>query len=635
MVGWKLCHELVAGRAHEHATITVFGEEPRPAYDRIHLTELFADRDPDDLLLAPRSWYAAHRIALVTGDPVIVIDRAQRTVTTRSGVRAPYDRLVLATGSQPFVPPMRGSDLPGVFVYRTIDDVAAIRARASSARTAAVIGGGLLGLEAAQALVNLGLATTVIERAPGLMARQLTPDSADLLRRKVEELGVRVLLKRETLEAVPRAAGGVSIHFRDFEPLDCDLLIIAAGIRPRQELAEACGLPCDRRGGIVVDDQLATADPNIFAIGECAVHRNIVYGLAAPGFLMAGVVAARLAGRNATFAGSPLSARLKLLGVEVAALGEFQDPGDSFRHVTLTTHRELIFRSGRLVGAISVGPNPEIGRLHDAVERRRRIFPWRRTRFIRTGSLWSDEASRHPSLWPAATVVCNCKGITRGALSSACQQGCRNVEDLSRATGASTVCGSCRPLLASIVGDADVVAQPVSGRRPLLIACASAAAIALAIAFAPPITIGLSAEHDPRWHVFLTDPSWRRVTGFIVLGLASASLLLSLRKRIRRFAWGDFGWWRVLHTALGVACIAGVVVHTGFRLGNNFNRLLMLDFLGLVLLGTLAGAVIALERRLDVLTARRLRTFWTWAHIVLVWPLPVLLLFHIASAYYF
>ena len=635
MAGWKLCRELVAAGLHERAAITVFGEEPRPAYDRVRLTSLFAGRQPEDLLLAPREWYAGHRIALVTGDPVIAIDRERRNVTTRRGVVAPYDRLVLATGSRPFVPPMRGSDAPGVFVYRTIEDIAAIRTYARGAKTAAVIGGGLLGLEAAQALLNLGLATTVIERAPGLMARQLTPASAELLRRKVGDLGVNVLLKRETLEARPREGGGVSVVFRDCEPLDCDLLIIAAGIRPRQELAESCGLPCDRRGGIVVDDQLATADPNILAIGECAAHRGTIYGLAAPGFLMAGIAAARLAGKNAAFTGTPLSARLKLLAVDVAVLGEFQENGDSFCHVTPTTHRELVFRRGRLVGAISVGPNPEIARLHDAVERRRRVFPWRRSRFARTGLLWNDEAGSHPGLWPASTIVCNCKVLTRGALSAACQQGCRSVEDLARTTGASTVCGSCRPLLTQIAGVAETAAKPVAGRRTLLAVCAAAAALALGVGIVRPIVVGTSVEHAPAWHVLLTEPSWRRVTGFVVLGLASATLLLSLRKRIRRFAWGDLGWWRVLHASLGVAGVAGIIAHTGFRLGNNFNRLLMLDFLGLVLLGTLAGAVVAIEQKLDLLAARRLRAFWTWAHLVFVWPLPVLLLFHVLSAYYY
>jgi len=633
MVGWKLCQGLVARGVPAAATVTIFGEEPRPAYDRVHLTSLFGGKGAEELILSPREWYAENGLGLHTGDPVLAIDRGCRVVTTASGRTETYDTLVLATGSRPFVPPIHGVDTPGVFVYRTIEDVRAIRDYARQVRTAAVVGGGLLGLEAAQALLDLGLRVTVLERGPGLMTRQLTPKSAALLAEKVAALGVTVLFNRNT-KAVAPVGGGLELTFDRHEPLACDLLVIAAGIKPRQELAEACGLVCDRRGGVVVDDRLTTSDPKILAIGECASHRSMVYGLVAPGYLMAEVAAERLAGGRATFTGAPLSARLKLLGVEVSALGEFQDPGDSLVHANHDVHRQLILRRGRLVGAIVVGPNPEIGRLQDAVERRRYVFPWRLGRFARTGLLWGAKAA-DPAEWPAGTVVCNCRGITRGALSEACRQGCRTIDELAQKTGASTVCGSCRPLLAQLAGTAGAAAAPVRGRGALLGICALGVAVAAAIAFMPPVIVGQSVEHAAPWEVLFTEPPVRRVTGFVVLGLTVASLLLSLRKRIRRLAWGNFGWWRVLHTALGLAGVAGLVAHTGFRLGENLNRVLMLNFLGLVLLGTCAGAVTALEAKLDVLAARRLRTFWTWAHIVMAWPLPVLLTFHVLSAYYF
>jgi len=635
MVGWKLCEELVDRNVNATAAITVFGEEPVPAYDRVRLTSVLAGTPAAELELAPRDWYARNRIELVTGDPVVALDRAARTVTTRSGRSAPYDRLVLATGSRSFVPPIQGANQPGVFVYRTLDDLEAIRTHAGRCRRAAVIGGGLLGLEAAQALLNLGLTATVIERGSGLMARQLSPDSAALLARKVEALGVVVLFQRDTRSIEFHPDGGLSVAFANHPALPCDLVVIAAGIQPRQELAEAAGLPCGPRGGIIVDDSLTTADPHILAIGECAVHRGLVYGLAAPGYLMADVAAARLAGRSARFTGSPLSARLKLLGVEVAALGEFADPGDSVRHCTDDTYRELIFRRGRLVGAVVVGPNPEVPRLQDAIDRRRFIWPWLRQHFLRSGLLWNPSRS-HPADWPAATLVCQCRTVSRGTLSAACAGGgCTTIEQLTLATGAGSVCGSCRPLLAQLVGTDEPATAPAAGQRTLVAVCLGAIALAALTAMMPPLALGRSVEHDPAWHQLLTDPGWRRVTGFTLLGLAAASLALSLRKRIARFAWGDFGWWRVLHTGLGLAGLAGLFLHTGWRLGSNFNRLLMLDFLALALIGALAGSVIALESRLDARSARRLRAGWTWAHIVLTWPLPVLLTFHVLSAYYF
>lgn len=633
MVSWRFCHALVERGLHERYAVTVLGEEPRPAYDRINLTACLGGGDPAGLELAPREWYARHRLALTTGDPVARIDRVARTLTTRSGRTLAYERLVLATGSRPFVPPIPGAGLPGVFVYRTIEDLVAIRTHAGRAAAATVLGGGLLGLEAANALRQLGLATSVIERGVSLMTRQLTPAAATLLRRKVEALGVRVLLTRET-RGIRSTPDGLAVDFAGGESLTTDLVIVAAGIRPRQELAEACGLACGRHGGIVVGDNLATSDPRIFSIGECASHRDMIYGLAAPGYLMAETLADRFAGKRRRFRGGPLSARLKLLGIDVAALGDFQDAGESQAHSTQDTHCELIFRGHRLVGAISVGPNPEAARLQDAVDARRFVWPWRRARFLRTGRLW-DDADTDPNHWPATAIVCNCRGITRGALSQACRTGCDSVAGLARATGASTVCGSCRPLLAQIVGDPASVAPPVAGRPWLLVASTLAvAAVATGLALGPR-AVGRTIEHRRWLDLVWTEPAWQRATGFTILGCAVATLLLSLRKRFPRITWGDFGWWRVLHALLGLAGLLTLVAHTGLRLGSNFNRMLMFDFLGLIAVGALAGTFAALETRFDVRTARRLRSFWNWSHVVLVWPLPALLLFHVLSAYYF
>lgn len=634
MVGWRLCHALVERDLHERYTVTVIGEEPRPAYDRINLTACLGGRDPAELQLAPREWYEQHHLGLTTGDPVARIDRNVRTVITRSGRTLGYDRLVLATGSKAFVPPTPGTDLPGVFVYRTIEDLAAIRAQAGRVRTAVVLGGGLLGLEAANALLQLGLRPTVVERGVGLMARQLTPAASALLRQKVEALGVQVALMKET-SGIRATPDGLAVDFSDGESLATGLVIIAAGIRPRQELAEGCDLACDRRGGVIVGDDLATSDPRIFAVGECASHRGMVYGLAAPGYLMAETLADRLAGQRRKFRGGPLSARLKLLGIDVAALGDFQDAGESVTHSTPETHRELIFHRNRLVGAISVGPNPEAARLQDAVDARRFVWPWRRSRFEHTGRLWDESDATDASHWPAAAIVCNCRGLTRGALSQACRSGCRSVADLARTTGASTVCGSCRPLLAQIAGDTELTAAPVAGRPWLLAGSLLALAAISTGVLLGPLAITGSIEHR-RWiDLVWTEPAWQRITGFTILGCAAATLLLSLRKRITAIKWGDFGWWRVLHALLGLAGLVTLVAHTGLRLGSNFNRVLMLDFLGLIAVGALAGTVTSLETQLDVRAARRLRAFWTWSHIVLVWPLPVLLLFHVLSAYYF
>ncbi|MFH1496733.1 MAG: FAD-dependent oxidoreductase [Verrucomicrobiota bacterium] len=635
MVGWKFCNLMVRAGLHRRWQITVLGEEPRPAYDRVHLTDHLAATA--SLELAPRSWYESNGIALLTGDRVIKIDRAGRTVTTNGCIRHSYDQLVLATGSRAALPDFAGNQLPGVFVYRTIEDIESIRDHARGRRHVTVMGGGLLGLEAARALMDLGLEAHVLERGSGLMARQLTPAASALLRTRIETIGVAVHSPRDT-RAVTPAADGLRLHFADQTSLDTELLVVATGITPRDELAREAGLPCARRGGVEVDDFLQTADHAIFAIGECASHRGKTYGLVAPGYLMAEVLVHNLAaaGPRRRFTGSPLAARLKLLGVDVFSTGDFQRDAESIIHRTADTYRELILDNGHLVGALSVGPHPEAARLQDLAERRRWLSPWRLNRFRRTGRLWSEVAPTNPNNWPADAIVCSCKGITRGQLTAALREGHATPPALAAFTGASTVCGSCKPLLTALAGATPAEAvKPARSAQPLLVFSALAALLATALVLMPPLTYGQSIEHKKPWEFLYLDSWWRKATGFTVLGCAVLSLVLSLRKRIRWLALGSFGGWRVLHTVLGVGGLATLFAHTGLRLGDNFNRLLMLDFLGLVILGAAAGFITALEARLDPLRANTLRRTYTWAHIVLVWPLPPLVGFHILAAYYY
>ncbi|MBC7893033.1 MAG: NAD(P)/FAD-dependent oxidoreductase, partial [Sphingobacteriaceae bacterium] len=294
MVGYKFCEKLLAKCGGEGFDLVVFGEEPRPAYDRVHLSEFFAGKTADDLTMAPLSWYAENGITLHLSDPVVDIDRAAKTVRSHHGLVVGYDYLVLATGSAAFVPSIPGVEKDGVFVYRTIEDLEMMRDHAKHARKGAVIGGGLLGLEAAKALLDLGLEEThVIEFAPRLMPRQIDQAGSDILKAKLETLGLKIHLSKNTQEIVGE---GVikAMQFVDGTSLDVDMLVISAGIKPRDEVAKLSGLEVGSRGGIVVNDRLQTSDPNIFAIGECALAHQMIYGLVAPGYEMAEVVARNL-----------------------------------------------------------------------------------------------------------------------------------------------------------------------------------------------------------------------------------------------------------------------------------------------------------------------------------------------------
>jgi len=634
MVSYKLCARLMELPGGGRLRIVVFGEEPRPAYDRVHLTQFFTGRAPEQLELAPRSWYDENGIELHLSDPVKAIDREQQMVRSTSGREVKYDQLVLATGSRAFVPPIPGHNLPGVFVYRTLDDLARIREYAASSRRAAVLGGGLLGLEAAKALHDLGLKTWIVERGSSLLARQLASEGGGLLCAHVEKLGLKVCTQRET-ERIEALGEDRLLQFNTGECLRVGLVVIAAGIRPRDELAAQCGLDIAPRGGVRVNDSLQTSDLNIFAIGECASHNGVVYGLAAPGYKMADLLADNLLGKRRKFTGSDQSTRLKLAGIEVSTLGDFQADGESVRWHGKDGYRELMLQQGRLVGATAVGEWSEASRAQELIERKARVWSWQRRRFLQTGKIWKGEAAQHVSLWPEAALICNCTGVHRGALTTACNEGCNTVEQLAARTGASTVCGSCKPLLAALV-DAPVSLVRQSGLKTLAVACLIAFALALTILFAQPIPFADSVQGGLRnLDVLWRDSFWKQATGFTLLGLALISLLMSLRKRIKRFAWGEFGHWRAVHAVLGTITLLALVSHTGFRLGHNFNLILMTNFLALAGVGALAGAVTTLERRLQPVAAKRLRAFWTGAHIALVWPLPVLVVFHVLMAYYF
>ena len=297
MVGHRFCERMVEYDVDRAYQIVTFCEEPRPAYDRVNLSKYFERREAEHLKLACPTWYADKEITLHIGERATAIDRENRLVISSTGREIDYDAVVLATGSAPFVPTVPGVDKKGVFVYRTIEDLEKIIAYAGKAASAAVIGGGLLGLEAAKAVRELGLETHVVEFAPRLMPRQVDDAGARTLREKIEGMNVRVHLGKSTQEFLGN--GKVEgLAFADGGRLEVNMVVISAGIRPRDELARACGLEVGRRGGVVVDDTMRTSDPDIFAIGEVAAHRDMVYGLVAPGYAMAEVAAANLAGSS-------------------------------------------------------------------------------------------------------------------------------------------------------------------------------------------------------------------------------------------------------------------------------------------------------------------------------------------------
>jgi nitrite reductase (NADH) large subunit len=322
MVGQNFLESLVDSEIKDRYDIITFCEEPRPAYDRVHLTEYFSGKNAEDLSLVADGFFAENNITVHIGDRAIEIDKENQRVFSEKGIAISYDKLVLATGSYPFVPPVPGHDREQCLVYRTIEDLEAITAAAKNSKIGAVVGGGLLGLEAAKALKDLGLETHVVEFAPRLMAVQLDEGGGAMLKKKIEDLGVTVHTSKNTSNISDGEQCFHKMTFADGEELETDIILFSAGIRPRDDIARACGLETGPRGGITIDNQCKTSDPNIYAIGECALWDGRIFGLVAPGYTMARTVVSDLAGTEGSFTGADMSTKLKLMGVDVASIGD-------------------------------------------------------------------------------------------------------------------------------------------------------------------------------------------------------------------------------------------------------------------------------------------------------------------------
>ena len=444
MAGARVVEELLARDAE--LDVTVFGAEMRPAYNRILLSDVLAGKRPDsDVTLSSMA-----RARRYLGSEVTRIDRDERVVETSDGIRASYDVLVMATGSDPVVPPVHGIAGPdgklldGVFVFRTLEDCAAIAARAKRSTRAVVVGGGLLGLEAARGLMQHGVDVDVVHGMDRLMDLQLDPAGGAVLRRSVEALGVGVHLGSFASRVVgTRSVKGVGLA--DGREVKGDLVVLACGVRPNVALARAAGLDVDR--GIVVTDELRTSDPYVFAIGECAQHRGTVYGLVAPAWEQATVLADVLTGGTTTYVGSRTVARLKAMDLEVAAMGDVSPGLEDLDHEVVVVaepsrhvYKKLVIRDGVLVGALLLGDLRTAGQVTQAFDRGTAVPEDRVSLLV--------PPRKGDGVLADSDTVCTCNAVTAGAIRDS---GCRTVAEVALKTRATTGCGGCSPAVAALL----------------------------------------------------------------------------------------------------------------------------------------------------------------------------------------
>lgn len=453
MVGHQLVEQLVAGGSHLQKRIVVIGEERFIAYDRVHLSGLFAGQSHQDLLLSSEEWYQKLGIELLLGVAVVAVDRVSKTLTLEDDTQLHYDQLVFATGSYPFVPPMPGSERKNVFVYRTLDDLSQIKQACVGAKTGAVIGGGLLGLEAANALRLLGLETHVVEFAPRLMPVQLDEGAGTVLKSKIEQLGLTVHTATATEKIIDGESAYHRMVFKDAAPLEVDVILFSAGIRPRDQLARDCGIEIGERGGIVINDACQTSDAAIYAIGECALWQGKIFGLVAPGYAMARVVAQQLQGiSDAAFTGADMSTKLKLLGVDVASIGDAHKATPNAQEMVLHDAQQGIYKklvvdqSGtQLLGAILIGDNQDYDALLQSYLNQTPLPQPAVSLLFDSSALKGDVSD--------SAVICSCHNVTKGDLIGAIHAGAQDLTSLKAQTKAGTGCGGCSAMVKSVLDE--------------------------------------------------------------------------------------------------------------------------------------------------------------------------------------
>ncbi|WP_029317197.1 NADPH-nitrite reductase [Bacillus subtilis] len=451
MAGVRAIEEILSV-AKDEFQITIFGAEPHPNYNRILLSKVLqGDTDIKDITLNDWDWYEENNIQLYTNETVIKVDTENKTVITDADRIQPYDELILATGSLPFILPIPGADKKGVTAFRDIKDTDTMLTASKQYKKAAVIGGGLLGLEAARGLLNLGMDVSVIHLAPFLMERQLDATAGRLLQNELEKQGMTFLLEKQTEEIVgdDRVEG---LRFKDGTSIEADLVVMAVGIRPNTTLGAESGIPVNR--GIIVNDYMQTEIPHIYAVGECAEHRGIAYGLVAPLYEQAKVLAKHICGIETNpYEGSVLSTQLKVSGVEVFSAGDFDESEDKKAIKVFDEqdgiYKKIVLRDNKIVGAVLFGDSSEGNRLFSMIQKEADISETSKISILQP--LNQEAGTSITAAMSDDEIICGCNGVSKGAIIQAIQEkGCSSTDEIKACTGASRSCGGCKPLVEEI-----------------------------------------------------------------------------------------------------------------------------------------------------------------------------------------
>ncbi|MEW5249577.1 FAD-dependent oxidoreductase [Microbulbifer sp. 2201CG32-9] len=627
------------------AQVIVIGAEDEAPYNRVRLSQyLYQDLSPQELD-NPVGTEPHPRLAEFRNRRVVRIDRTSRQIVDQQGNTQPYTKLILATGSVPSIPPIPGIQLNRIMPFRSLSDARSLLELRQTSRCICVVGSGALGLEAAAALKTRNNRVVLHVRA-GLLGGRLSDEAESYLTDALETLRIELLPEVEIV-GFHGSDRVKQVEFSDGHRLDADAVVLCTGVEPETALAETCGLNIDR--GILVSPRMQTSDPDIYAIGECAEFERKVYQLVKPGYQQAEICSRHICtpdggsekdSQESHYVGCQTDMELKISHIPCSILGDDTAVTDAetrryvYRNRFKGLFRELVVRRGLLIAVTSIGAWPEINRVRQSIAAADRISSRALARFEQSGNLWQREDPASLKEQPESYLVCQCNGVTKGELCAAISAGKRTLQELQLATDAGSVCGSCRPLIAELL---DVPAPNLVMRHARGILFTSILSLALiVIALLLPATpVTESVQSHWYWNKLWYDNFWKQVSGYTLLSLCLLTASLSLRKRWQRLKTGHMDHWRYVHSLIGLLALLVLVVHTGFRLGENLNLALMLVFLAATTTGSLVGVFMARNHHWTDMKLREHRKWWSRVHYALLWALPVLLFYHILAVYYF
>jgi len=639
-VGMRVAQELIDRKPD--VFIIIYGKEEVEPYNRVKLSSWLAGEIGQEQLYDNLNLSDNSNVEFRSGIKVTQIIRDRKLIFDDAGNSQSYKKLILATGSSAFIPEINGIHKNGVYTFRDIHDTHLLLECQKNCDHIVVLGGGLLGVEAARSMIRFGAKVTLIEHSDRLLGNQLDETASNFLVDELTKKGIEVKLNQgvsavlgvRDVEAVLLLSGNV---------ITCNSVVLATGIKPNIQMAKLAKLAFGR--GIRTNDFMLTSDKDIYAVGECAEHRGEVYGLVGPGLEQAAVAASHILGIEGEYKGSVVSSRLKVIGHMVFSMGPMGEHAAKsfgkthvFEDKSTGVYRKILIEKNRIAGAIAYGDWNEIHSIQAAIHSKKWLLPWKVWSFKSTGDIWPE--LNNVANWPSTETVCQCMNISRGVISDAINSGSNTVVAITQKTCAGSVCGSCKPLIAELI-DKDAPLEPVTYAKGLLTTAILSTLLLFLILFIPGFQFSDSVTSKNLFDQLLTETHLKQWTGFSMLGVLSLGLIITPLKRLSFFKkkiskqTNGIASWRFFHAILGLLIIVILISHTGAHWGSGLNRYLMISFYSMMIIGAIATLIYSLEHKIKVVNATQIRSKMLSWHVYVLWPLPVLLGFHILKTYWY